>query len=60
MTGADMRRYLTEVGEHLAARGTTGEIVLAGGAVMVLVLQARGGSSDIDAVFTPDPPRQAA
>ncbi|MHB8399820.1 MAG: hypothetical protein ACYDCI_12960 [Candidatus Limnocylindrales bacterium] len=52
MTGADMRRYLTEVGERLAARGVTGEVVLAGGAVMVLALQARGGSSDIDAVFT--------
>ena len=52
MTGADMRRYLTEVGERLAARDITGEIVLAGGAVMVLALQARGGSSDIDAVFT--------
>lgn len=51
MTGTQMRRYLTEVGERLAARGRTGEIVLAGGAVMVMALHARGGSRDIDAVF---------
>ena len=51
MDDAAMRRYLTEVGEHLAARGLTGEIVLAGGAVMVMALKTRGGSSDIDAVF---------
>ena len=29
MTDAEMRRYLTEVGEHLDARDITGEIVLA-------------------------------
>ena len=52
MTDAEMRRYLTEVGQHLDARDITGEIVLAGGAVMVMALHARGGSNDIDAVFT--------
>ena len=52
MSGEQMRQYLTEVGAHLAARGLTGEIVLAGGAVMVMALNARGGSRDIDAVFT--------
>ena len=51
MTADVMRRYLTEVGARLAAHGTSGEIVLAGGAVMVLALGARGGSRDIDAVF---------
>lgn len=51
MTGEQMRQYLTEVGAGLAARGLTGEIVLAGGAVMVMALHARGGSRDIDAVF---------
>jgi predicted nucleotidyltransferase len=51
MTGEQMRQYLTEVGVGLAARGLTGEIVLAGGAVMVMALNARGGSRDIDAVF---------
>jgi hypothetical protein len=34
MSDAEMRRHLAEVGEHLAARGLTGEIVIAGGAVM--------------------------
>ena len=51
MSGEQMRQYLTEVGAHLAARRLTGEIVLAGGAVMVMALNARGGSRDIDAVF---------
>jgi predicted nucleotidyltransferase len=51
MNDAEMRRYLVEVGEHLASRGLTGEIVLAGGAIMVMALKARGGSNDIDAVF---------
>jgi predicted nucleotidyltransferase len=51
MTGEQMRQYLTEVGARLAARGLAGEIVLAGGAVMVMALHARGGSRDIDAVF---------
>lgn len=57
-----MRRYLAEVGALLATRGITGEIVLAGGAVMVLALHARGGSRDIDAVFAreADAIRQAA
>lgn len=52
MTGDQMRQYLTEVGARLAARSLAGEIVLAGGAVMVMALRARGGSRDIDAVFT--------
>jgi hypothetical protein len=34
MSGEQMRQHLTEVGAHLAARGLTGEIVLAGGAVV--------------------------
>jgi predicted nucleotidyltransferase len=51
MTDEQMRRYLAEVGNRLEARGLVGEIVLAGGAVMVMALHARGGSRDIDAVF---------
>lgn len=51
MSAEQMRAYLTEVGSILAARGLTGELVLAGGAVMVMALEARGGSGDIDAVF---------
>ena len=55
MTAEQMREYLGDVGELLLASGVTGEIVLAGGAVMVLSLHARGGSRDIDAVFTREP-----
>jgi len=51
MSGEEMRQHLTEVGARLAARGLDGEIVLAGGAGMVMFLRARGGSRDIDAVF---------
>ena len=52
MTAEQTRQYLTEVGERLAVKGITGEIILAGGAVMVMALRVRGGSRDIDAVFT--------
>ncbi len=55
LTAVQMREFLGEVGERLRARGVTGEIVLAGGAVMVMALHARGGSRDIDAVFTREP-----
>ena len=51
MSAEEMRRHLAEVGERLAREGLTGEIVLAGGAVMVMALHARGGSGLIDAVF---------
>ena len=51
LTAEQMRAYLGEVGERLQVKGVTGEIVLAGGAVMVMTLHARGGSRDIDAVF---------
>jgi predicted nucleotidyltransferase len=51
MTDEQMRRYLAEVGARLVRMGLVGEIVLAGGAVMVMALHARGGSRDIDAVF---------
>lgn len=42
MSAEQMRAYLTEVGGILAMRGLTGELVLAGGAVMVMALEARG------------------
>lgn len=51
ITASQMRQYLTEVGTILARGRVTGEIVLAGGAVMVLALNSRGGSRDIDARF---------
>ena len=51
LSGDAMRDLLAEVGQLLDAQGLEGEIVLAGGAVIVMVLAARGGSRDIDAVF---------
>lgn len=55
MSAEQMRGYLTEVGKLLAGRTMIGEIVLAGGAVMVMALGSRGGSRDIDARFTKEP-----
>jgi predicted nucleotidyltransferase len=55
LTAEQMHEYLGDVGQRLLAKGVTGEIVLAGGAVMVLALHARGGSRDIDAMFTREP-----
>ena len=52
MSADQMRGYLSEVGALLAARNLGGEIVLAGGAVLVMVLRSRSGSRDIDARFT--------
>ena len=46
-----MRRYLQLLGEELSRRGVTGEVVLAGGAVMLLVIGNRDVTRDIDAYF---------
>ena len=51
MTAGDMRKLLKELGARLSARGVHGEIILAGGAVMVLVVRSRASSQDIDSVF---------
>lgn len=51
MNADEMRRYLRLLGEELSRRGVTGEVVLAGGAVMLLVIGSRGVTRDIDAYF---------
>jgi hypothetical protein len=51
MNPDEMRRYLRLLGEELARHGVTGEVVLAGGAVMLLVIGSRGITRDIDAYF---------
>jgi len=48
-----MDRALRALGEELARRGHTGEILLAGGAWMVLILQSRNVTKDIDAYLAP-------
>jgi predicted nucleotidyltransferase len=51
MNTQEMRRYLRLLGEELARNGVTGEIVLAGGAVMLLAIGSRDITRDIDAYF---------
>lgn len=55
MTPSDIERYLRLLGEELQRREVTGEIVLVGGAVMLLVIQNRETTKDIDAYFATNP-----
>jgi hypothetical protein len=45
-----------EMSDELGRRGTTGELCLFGGAVMVLAFAARISTKDVDAVFQPTHP----
>ncbi len=49
MNAEEMQRYLRMLGEELQRRGVTGEIMPAGGAVMLLVIGNRPTTRDIDA-----------
>lgn len=51
MTPDEIRQYLQLLGVELQRRNVTGEIVLAGGAVMLLVIRSRQTTKDIDAYF---------
>jgi hypothetical protein len=53
MTETEIRLYLSKVSDRLSENGMTGEIVLFGGAAMVLAHQARVSTKDVDAVFAP-------
>ena len=55
MTAAQIQRYLEELGNELQKKQVTGEIILAGGAVMLLVIKNRETTKDIDAYFTQEP-----
>ena len=46
-------KCLSELGEELAALGMQGEILLAGGASMCLVHEARDMTKDVDALYEP-------
>ncbi len=45
--------YLEKLSEALERKGVQGEIVIYGGVAMVLVLNARPSTKDVDAVFAP-------
>jgi len=45
-----------EISDELAHRGTTGELCLFGGAVMVLAFVARPSTKDVDAILQPSQP----
>lgn len=51
----DIEELLIKVNEKLKERGTHGEIVIAGGATLALVYNARNSTKDIDALFRPSP-----
>ena len=48
-------RNLELLGRELERRGVTGEIVIAGGAFMLLVIRNRDTTKDIDAYFATEP-----
>jgi len=50
----DIEKYLRMLGQELLKRQVTGEILLAGGAVMLLKVQNREITKDIDAYFNPE------
>jgi len=54
MDKQDIEKYLRMLGEELQKRQVTGEILLAGGAVMLLKIQNREVTKDIDAYFPPE------
>lgn len=55
MTTDEIRRYFELLGQELAARGVTGEIVVADGAAMLLVIRNRDTTRDVDAYFATNP-----
>ena len=54
MNKEDIEKYLRMLGHELQQQQVTGEILLAGGAVMLLVVQNREVTKDIDAYFPPE------
>jgi predicted nucleotidyltransferase len=50
-----MERYLRMLGQEIGEQGMTAELAIAGGAVMLLVVQSRTVTKDIDAYFGGDP-----
>jgi hypothetical protein len=55
MNAADIQRYFKSLADELLSRQVTGEIVIAGGAVMLLVIRNRQTTKDVDAYFATNP-----
>lgn len=53
LSKADIIAALTSLDEELKRRHVTGELCVFGGAVMVLVFDARESTRDVDAIFVP-------
>jgi len=51
MNAQDIRRYLQMLATELHGQGITGEIIIAGGAAMILTIGNRPSTKDIDAYF---------
>ncbi|ADG05129.1 hypothetical protein [Kyrpidia tusciae] len=62
MESKDILKYLRMVGEELQKEGKCGDIVLAGGAVMLLVVKSRQMTKVVSAYLgeNPDAVRKAA
>jgi len=55
MTVDQIQTHLEKLGHELQKKQVTGEIILADGAVMLLVIKNRETTKDIDAYFTQEP-----
>lgn len=53
LTKQDIIKFLEELSDQLKTQGVKGEVLLFGGAAMILTFNARVDTKDIDAVFTP-------
>lgn len=53
LSKSKIMKYLKEISKRLGKKGLNGEIVLFGGAVMTVVLDARKSTQDVDAIFRP-------
>ena len=53
LTKENILKYFEEINEQLSEQNKFGEIVIAGGAALALVYNARNATQDIDAIFSP-------
>lgn len=49
----NIETYLQQINDELAKKGTYGEVIVCGGAVMAMVYNARDFTKDIDAAYAP-------